>query len=172
MRLKKMVVCSVALAATVVAAAPSGADVSADEAALQQIRKLSGRHHSATIAEKDGFVATDACVAVPGLGGMGYHYVNPGRLDATLDVDKPEVLLYTSGPGGTRRLTGVEYVVVDADQDLATTGDRPSLAGRPFDGPMPGHEPGMPVHYDLHVWAWADNPNGAFSAWNPAISCP
>jgi hypothetical protein len=61
----------------------------------------------------------------------------------------------------------VEYVVEDADQSLSTDSDRPSLFGHRFDGPMPGHFPGMPVHYDLHVWAWFDNPNGAYSAWNP-----
>lgn len=153
-------------------AAPSAADVDVEKAALQHIRQLSGRYHSHTQAEKAGFLATDECVAVPGLGGMGYHYVNPTRIDTTLNVDEPEVLLYESGPNGKHRLTGVEYLVVDADQDLATADDRPSLAGRPFDGPMPGHSPGMPVHYDRHVWAWADNPDGDFATWNPSISCP
>ena len=172
MRVRKVVVCSVAVAATMLAAAPSGADVSGEKAALQDIRKLSGRYHAAAKADMDGFIATDACVAVPGLGGMGYHYINPSRLDTTLEADKPEVLLYADGPNGTRRLTGVEYVVVDDDQNLATSDDRPSLGGQPLNGPMPGHEPGMPIHYDLHVWAWAENPNGAFADWNPAITCP
>lgn len=163
---------AVALAAAVLAATPTAADVDAEKEALQNVRKLSGRYHSLTQAEKAGFVATDECVAVPGLGGMGYHYVNPARIDTTFNVDEPEVLLYATAPNGKRRLTGVEYLVVDADQNLATAGDRPSLAGRPFDGPMPGHGPGMPVHYDLHVWAWAENPAGDFATWNPSITCP
>ena len=25
--------------------------------------------------------------------------------------------------------------------------------------------------YELHVWAWRDNPNGAFVDWNPRVSC-
>ena len=60
---------------------------------------------------------------------------------------------------------------IDADQNLATDGDRPSIFGVPFDGPMPGHNPTMPIHYDLHVWFWEDNPLGEFVPFNPAVSC-
>lgn len=102
---------------------------------------------------------------------MGFHYVNGARIDTTLDVNQPEAVLYAPAKNGERRLVAVEYVVVDADQDLSTDSDRPSLFGHGFDGPMPGHLPGMPIHYDLHVWAWFDNPNGAYSGWNPSVSC-
>jgi hypothetical protein len=30
----------------------------------------------------------------------------------------------------------------------------------------------MPVHYDLHVWLWEDNPSGLFAMFNPSLSCP
>lgn len=43
--------------------------------------------------------------------------------------------------------------------------------GLPFDGPMPGHETGMPVHYDLHVWLFRHNPDGLLAPFNPAVSC-
>lgn len=165
-------VAAVAIVVVTLTAAPTSADVGEDKAALQHIRRMSGRYHSQTQAEKAGFLADTVCVAVPGLGGMGYHHVNPTRIDTVLDLDEPEVLLYATAPNGKMRLTGVEYLVVDADQNLATTGDRPSLAGHPFDGPMPGHAPGMPVHYDLHVWAWEENPAGDFATWNPAVTCP
>jgi hypothetical protein len=36
---------------------------------------------------------------------------------------------------------------------------------------MFGHAPGMPVHYDLHVWLWKTNPSGLFNPWNPDLSC-
>ena len=48
----------------------------------------------------------------------------------------------------------------------------PVLFGRTFDGPMPGHAPGMPWHYDLHVWAWKHNPAGLFAQFNPKVRCP
>lgn len=41
-----------------------------------------------------------------------------------------------------------------------------------FDRPMLGHEPGQPIHYDLHAWAWKANPAGTFAQWNPRVSCP
>jgi hypothetical protein len=30
---------------------------------------------------------------------------------------------------------------------------------------------GLPAHYELHVWAWRENPNGAFVDWHPRVSC-
>ena len=60
----------------------------------------------------------------------------------------------------------------DADQDLDTNDDQPSLFEMPFDGPMLGHEPGMPKHYDLHVWLYKHNPAGIFAAYNPRVECP
>jgi hypothetical protein len=43
--------------------------------------------------------------------------------------------------------------------------------GQSFDGPMPGHNPDMPVHYDLHVWLYKYNPAGLFAAWNSRVNC-
>jgi len=99
---------------------------------------------------------------------MGFHYVNPAAIqDPKLDPLKPEVLLYEQLTGGLK-LIGVEYVKVDADQGLTTDGD---LFGRAFDGPMLGHAPGMPIHYDLHVWLQKRNPSGLFAQWNPDVRC-
>jgi hypothetical protein len=47
----------------------------------------------------------------------------------------------------------------------------PSLFGQTFQGPMPGHNPQMPWHYDLHVWLFESNPSGLFAPFNPAFSC-
>ena len=30
---------------------------------------------------------------------------------------------------------------------------------------------GLPAFYTLHVWAWKDNPQGAFVNWHPQVSC-
>jgi hypothetical protein len=72
------------------------------------------------------------------------------------------------------KLVRVEYWKRDADQNLAIAGDRPSLFGQPFDGPVLGHgAPGvMPIHYDLHVWVAEENPSGVFAMFNPEVSCP
>ena len=52
-----------------------------------------------------------------------------------------------------------------------TTSTMASPKAESFDGPMPGHEPGMPVHYDLHAYIWRHNPHGTFTAWNPNVHC-
>ena len=85
------------------------------------------------------------------------------------DPMQPAILLYEP-VGGTLRLVGAEWFV-----PLATgVKDRPTVLGRPLDGPMMGHEPLMPGglhHYDLHVWLWKENPAGLFSPTNPAVRC-
>ena len=51
---------------------------------------------------------------------------------------------------------------------------RPTLWGRPFDGPMMGHPPLVPMeltHYDLHVWLYKPNPLGTFAPTNPEVKC-
>ena len=30
---------------------------------------------------------------------------------------------------------------------------------------------GLPAFYALHVWAWKENPKGAFVNWRPNVSC-
>ena len=78
----------------------------------------------------------------------------------------------TPPPASAPRTPTIEYFQADADQDLATDPDRPVLFGMPFDGPMLGHEPGMPIHYDLHVWLYRHDPAGRFAMWNPRVHCP
>lgn len=138
---------------------------------LSRLKHVTGAYHNPRLAFAGGFERDDFCVESP-QGGMGFHYGNPARLDLVVDRDKPEFLLYAPAPGGERRLTGVEYMKIDADQNLETDDDRPRLFGRRFKGPMPGHGPGMPIHYDLHVWLWKDNPRGTFADWNPRVDCP
>jgi hypothetical protein len=105
-------------------------------------------------------------------GGMGIHYEHPALMQNNkLDIRKPEILVYEV-VDGKLSLVALEYFTTDADQNPATATDRPKLFGRRFDGPMPGHHPGMGVHYDLHVWVGKSNPNGMFAIWNPKVTCP
>lgn len=139
---------------------------------LAKIRRATAKYRDVEAAIADGYAPSDVCAQLPGVGGMGYHYVNVARLaDGVIDPAKPEILVYVPTAYGPK-LGAVEYAAVDADQDTSTADDRPALFGVPFDGPMPGHGPGEPVHYDLHVWVWKRNPAGVFAAWNPRVSCP
>lgn len=148
-----------------------GAAAPPDE--LQAVTAATARYHSFEQALKDGYtIENEPCVASP-FGAMGIHAINPSLMaDSAIDPLRPEILLYLPDRNGNLKLIGVEYWKADADGNLATDADRPSVLGRPFNGPMPGHNPTMPVHYDLHVWLWAENPSGLFALFNPALACP
>ncbi|MCY4727138.1 hypothetical protein NYO98_12695 [Nocardioides sp. STR2] len=139
--------------------------------ALREMMRLKGRlarYRSPAAAVADGYLPSAECNASP-TGGMGHHYVNPSLM-GPVDPERPPILVYVPGTSGLT-LGAVEWFVPDADQDPATDGDRPDLLGVPFDGPMPGHEPGMPVHYDLHAWLFRHNPDGLLAAFNPTVRC-
>lgn len=96
------------------------------------------------------------------LGAMGYHYGNLSLFDGSVDLLKPEALMYEPGPGGHYRLVGMEYIVpIDAWEGE----DLPSLLGQEY---HPNENLGL---YTLHLWLWRDNPNGLFAAWNPKVTC-
>ena len=139
---------------------------------LQEVRAAVARYHDYANALADGYsVAGEPCIESPD-GAMGIHAPNNALIRAgVLDPTRPSVLLYMPRKDGSLRLIGVEYMKVDADQNLATDDDRPSLFGRGFDGPMPGHNPSMPIHYDLHAWVLDTNPAGTLSQWNPTLNC-
>lgn len=83
----------------------------------------------------------------------------------------PTALFYEDDKKGGKRLVGVQWLVYDRDQNLATSDDRPALFGKPFKGPQRGNFPGQPIHYALHLWLWKKNPLGEFETYNPAVSC-
>jgi hypothetical protein len=140
---------------------------------LRRARAATRKFRSVKVARAAGYAATGECVQDPKYGGMGIHYANQELVaDGKLDVAKPEILVYQPMPSGRLRLGAIEYFQADADQDLATDPDRPFLFDLPFDGPMLGHEAGMPIHYDLHVWLYRHNPAGRFAMWNPRVHCP
>lgn len=155
----------------VTAAAPITAQADNDpQRDLAAVRAATAKYHNEARAIADGYLVDNECVASPD-GVMGYHYVNPALLGAPMDITRPPILIYQPNGQHHRKLVAVEYFQPDDDADLATADDRPTLFGAPFNGPMPGHTPQMPVHYDLHVWIWQHNPAGDFAQWNPAGSC-
>ena len=144
-------------------------------AELAKVRQATAKYQDVNVAIAAGYVPPDACDAIPGVGGMGYHYVNPPlAMDPAINLLTPEILMYEKSGNGLR-LVGVEYFrgVGAPDAQIPNPAPpAPVLFGLPFDGPMLGHIPGMPPHYDLHVWIWRPNPSGMFAIWNPKVTCP
>jgi hypothetical protein len=151
---------------------------------LSAAREATAQYHKESNALEDGFLPDPVCVQEPGLGGMGIHYENPGRMgDILVDPVRPELLLYEPQPNGKKRLVALEYYAPvlsngqpwfggPNDPPPVIDNPAPMLFGHTFDGPMPGHHPQMPWHYDLHVWAWRHNPVGLFTPFNPKVRCP
>jgi hypothetical protein len=186
--------------AVAVAASLLATSAGASDDPWQAVKAATAGYHSYDQALKDGYsIAGEPCVAEPGLGAMGIHAVNRTlTMDPAIDPLRPELLLYVPHQNGKLKLVGVEYFQValantasgpapwfgvpndptDPNRDPNAPppdgffSSAPSVLGQTFDGPMPGHNPFMPWHYDLHVWLWADNPSGLFAPFNPALSCP
>jgi hypothetical protein len=130
------------------------------------------KFHSVNTARKAGYEPVGPCVQTPA-GALGIPYGNFALLnDGTVDPRKPEGLLYEPRADGGLRLVGVEYILIDRDQDPATDDDRPTLFGQAFDGPTAEPQAGLPVHYDLEVWLWRHNPDGLFATFNRNVHCP
>ena len=170
-RRRMVAAAAVAVSLLPLAGVPAAAAAVPDRegAQLAALRAATAKYHNVQRAIADGYLPTAECAESPA-GAMGYHYLNPDLIGST-DLRRPAVLLYAPSPSGRLKLVAAEYVVFDADGDLSTDHDRPSMFGRGFDGPMPGHVTGMPVHYELHAWVWAHNPDGTFADWNPSLSC-
>lgn len=130
---------------------------------LKQVLGSVARYHSTKQAEMSGYLSDPVCVEVPGLGGMGHHWVNPTLVDPTFDPTQPEVILYAPDKNGKLKMVAVEYIVIDAGQPA------PTFAGQAFDvGGTP-----VPVdHWSLHVWLVKPNPSGVFAPFNPDVDCP
>lgn len=133
---------------------------------LATLRRATARYHRIDAAIADGFERIPAlgCVDPPRPGAVGIPLLNFDRLDATIDLAKPEVLFYEPRKNGKLRLVGAEPVVPIELWD-ATADDPPSLFGNEFHR---NEDDGL---YGLHMWVWQHNPDGMFAFTNPNVSC-
>jgi hypothetical protein len=109
------------------------------------------------------------CVSGSDHGAMGIHYVNPSLLNGTIDATHPQALIYEPSDG-QMKLVGVEFIT-DAATWLKNNSSPPVLDGQVFlfvDSP---NRFNIPSFFELHVWAWRNNPQGAFVDWNNHVTC-
>jgi hypothetical protein len=144
----------------VVAASPVGG---AGNALVKELHAVASRFHSTKQAENAGYVADPHCVEVPGLGGMGHHWVNQSLVDPVFDALNPEAVLYAPDKNGKMKLIAVEYIVINTGQPA------PTFDGQAF---AVGGTPIPAAHWSLHVWIGEPNPSGLFAPFNPNVDCP
>jgi hypothetical protein len=122
------------------------------------------------VAIAAGYVPKPFCVSGPDQGAMGVHFVNgPLVMDGQLDPERPEALVYEV-KNGRFRLVAAEYIVFAAAWH-ASNPQPPALFGQLLNYIAAPNRYGNPNFYELHVWAWKDNPFGTFVDWNPRVSC-
>jgi hypothetical protein len=131
---------------------------------VDRLRAATRPFHALDSAVAVGYPRTvPDCLVHEHHGAMGYHHVNRGYVDAKLDVERPEILLYERRPDGAYRLNGVEFIV--PYRAWSRDSIAPVLMGQRLN-----HEDNLKIWY-LHVWAWTKNPEGLFANFNPDVAC-
>ena len=138
---------------------------------VKVVRDATERYKDVKTAVAEGYALQFGCVSSPDSGAMGLHYVNGDLVNkGELDATRPQIVIYEAMPNGELRLIGADYLVV-ADAWNKTHSSPPELMGQLFHLFESPNRFGLPAFYTLHVWAWKDNPNGAFVNWHPNVSC-
>jgi len=157
--------------------APQNTELTADQKSkartlLKRVRDATERFQNVEVAEADGYELLFGCVSGDSVGAMGLHYVNMDLVNkGEVKLNRPQIVIYEPTSDGRVRLTGADYLILAEGWDKNHPGDPPQLMGQLFhlfDAP---NRFGLPAFYTLHVWAWKDNPNGAFVNWHPNVSC-
>jgi len=140
-------------------------------ALITAVREATARFKDVTAAKAAGYSLVFGCVSGDDSGAMGLHYLNQDILNSgSLDAARPQIVIYEPQPDGTLKLIGADFLVF-AEAWNKTHDGPPELMGQLFHlFPAPNRF-NLPAFYTLHVWAWKDNPKGAFTNWHPNVSC-
>jgi hypothetical protein len=138
---------------------------------IKIVRESTDRFKDVNVAMAEWYVLQFGCVSGSDSGAMGLHYVN-GKLveSGILDPTRPQIVIYEPMPDGSLKLIGADYLVL-AQTWHATHAATPEMMGQLFHLFEAPNRFGLPAFYTLHVWAWKDNPQGAFVNWHPKVSC-
>jgi hypothetical protein len=137
----------------------------------EAVREATRRFRDVNAAIADGYVQNGGCVSGPDEGAMGVHYVKFSLFDDVIDVEHPEALVYEPRDGRLH-LVAAEYITPAAAWEATHDDfDLPHVMGQLFHFAAGPNRYGPPAFYELHVWAWNDNPKGTFADWNPKVSC-
>lgn len=148
------------------------AEHSAPSQLVEDVRNATRVYLDVNNAGPAGYGPAFGCVSGPDHGAMGIHYVNGALVgDGKIDKETPEALIYEPVSGGKLRLVGVEYIVDAATWLKNNNNTPPQLDGQAFQLVASPNRFGLDPFFELHVWAWRDNPQGAFVDWNNNVTC-
>ena len=132
-----------------------------------KVRKATARFRDINVALAEGYAPGTPCVSGPNSGAMGVHLINGALLGKEVDAETPEALIYEPSPNGRMRLVGVEIITFASDW----VDEVPVLDGHLLHYVGAPNRYGIPAFYEIHVWAWRNNPDGTFADWNPRVTC-
>jgi hypothetical protein len=142
---------------------------------IDKVRAATARYVDINEAFHDGFVTATPCVSGPDTGAMGVHLVLPSRISSgVLDPTKPEALIYEPMADGAMRLVGVEFIVLESvwvANNPNNAAAVPALDGNLLNYISAPNRYGLPAFYEIHVWAWQENPKGSYADWNTHVTC-
>jgi hypothetical protein len=140
---------------------------------VEKVRRATAKYRDIKVALYEHWTPATPCVSGPNTGAMGVHFVLPARLgDAAVYADAPEALIYEPQPDGSMRLVGVEFILFAGNWTTAhPEGGAPKLEGHLMNYVGAPNRYGLDAFYELHVWAWEDNPEGSFADWNTRVTC-
>ena len=70
---------------------------------VAKVRAATAGFHRTSAAQAAGWdlvPGLDHCFENPGVGAMGFHYINVDLLDTTVELTQPEAMVYEPGPNG------------------------------------------------------------------------
>ncbi len=147
------------------------ASASTPSTLVEQVRAGTKEYINVNNATAAGYGPFLGCVAGTDHGAMGIHYVNGTLLgNLTLDPAQPQALIYEPNDG-KMTLVGVEFILDSASWLAAHPNTSPVLDGQVFNFVGFPNRFSINSFFELHVWAWRDNPQGSFVDWNNAVTC-
>lgn len=134
---------------------------------IQKVRKATAKFRDINAALAAGYAPGTPCVSGPNSGAMGVHLINQALLGKDVNAATPEALIYEPTADGRMRLVGVEILTFASDW----VNEVPVLDGNLLHYVGAPNRYGLPAFYEIHVWAWRNNPDGSFADWNPRVTC-
>ena len=135
---------------------------------VQIVRNATQQYQDVTKATAAGYGPVLGCVSGSDHGAMGVHYVNPSLLNGPIDATQPQALIYEPTSNGQYKLVGVEFIILAS---ALPANSAPQVEGHLMQYIDTPNRYGLPAFFELHVWAWRDNPQGPFVDWNDHVTC-
>ena len=134
-----------------------------DDVWLAGVRAATASYHDLSVAKHANYAAVLSCFDLPGVGGMGQHYLNGNLVNGTVQPNSPQALVYEVD-GDRLQLVAIEYII---PWTLWVPSTPPELNGHTFTSVTSLHL------WALHAWIWRPNPLGMFANYNPKVElCP